>query len=110
MTSSTLELRVPAIRSVVIRGSTLTFELEDGRSVTAPLDWFPRLREGTDKERQNWQRIGAGYGVHWPDLDEDISVENMVLGQRSLESERSFQAWLDRRPKRRRPPGRSSSK
>lgn len=71
----------------------------------APVEWFPRLTHGTLRERRNWELIGAGFGVHWPDLDEDISVENMLLGQMSVESERSFRAWLDRRPKRRRSQG-----
>jgi hypothetical protein len=80
----------------------LTFELEDGRSVSAPLDWFPRLKEATSRERKNWKLVGAGFGVHWPDLDEDISVENMLMGQRSMESERSFQGWLAHRPRKKR--------
>ena len=100
MTSSNLELRVPAIQSVSVGRLRLTFELEDGRTVTAPLDWFPRLKQATAHERKNWELIGAGFGVHWPDLDEDISVENMLLGQRSMESERSFQNWLAKRAKR----------
>ncbi len=103
MTTSTLEFRIPAIRAVRITHSTLTFEAEDGRSVSAPQDWFPRVKAGTVKERENWSLIGAGYGVHWPELDEDISIEALLQGRRSLESERSFRAWLDRRPKRRRP-------
>lgn len=103
MTSSTLELQVPAIRSVSITRSTLTFEIEDGRSVSAPLNWFPRLEAATFKERGNWSLIGAGYGAHWPDLDEDVSIEALLLGRRSLEGARSFQTWLDQRPKRRKP-------
>jgi hypothetical protein len=100
MTSSTLELLVPTIRSVTVSHSTLTFEVEDGRSVSAPLDWFPRLNAGTAEERSHWTLIGAGYGVHWPDLDEDISIEALLAGRRSLESKRSFQAWLEQRSKR----------
>ena len=100
MTSSTLELLVPTIRSVTVTDSTLTFEVEDGRSISAPLDWFPRLNAGTVEERRHWRLIGAGYGVHWPDLDEDISVESLLAGRRSLEGERSFQSWLEQRSKR----------
>ena len=99
MTSSTLELLVPAIRSVTVTGSILTFEVEDGRSVSAPLDWFPRLQAGTVEERSHWTLIGAGYGAHWPDLDVDIRVESLLAGRRSLEGQRSFQAWLERRSK-----------
>jgi len=85
MTSSTLE-KTPAIAAV-------TIALQDGRTISAPLSWSPRLREGTPRERNNRQLIGAGFGVHWPDLDEDISVENLLLGQRSTESTRSLENW-----------------
>jgi hypothetical protein len=103
MTSSTLELTVPKICSVTVTHSTLTFEAEDGRAVSAPLDWFPRLKAGSDEERGRWMLIGAGYGVHWPDLDEDISIESLLAGKRSLEGEKSFQSWLDRRVNRSEP-------
>lgn len=105
MPTSTPELQTPGIRSVTVSKSTLTFLLEDGRTVSAPLSWFPRLEAATSRERSHWELIGIGCGVHWPDLDEDISVENLLKGQRSLESERSFRAWLAARPKRRRPRG-----
>jgi hypothetical protein len=94
---------VPTVHSVTITLSTLTFEVEDGRSVSAPLNWFPRLKAGTSEERSHWELIGAGFGVHWPDLDEDISIESLLADRRSLESERSFQEWLNRRPERSRP-------
>ncbi len=81
---------------VKVTDSSLTFKLSDGRTVTAPLVWYPRLLHGTRKERNNWE-IGSGVGVHWPDLDEDISVENLLKGQPSGESKKSFQRWLDQR-------------
>ena len=105
MTTSVPELDVPAVQSVSIGKHRLIFQLADGRAVIAPLEWFPRLVSGTVRERRNWELIGAGFGVHWPDLDEDISVENMIRGRRSQESPRSFQNWLEQRPKRRRPRG-----
>jgi hypothetical protein len=71
----------------------LTFTLRDGRIVSAPPAWFPRLREVTQRERENWRMIGAGYGVHWPDLDEDVSAESLLLGQPSMESTRSLENW-----------------
>ena len=71
----------------------------DGRNVTAPLAWFPRLQHGTAKERNNWRLIGRGEGIHWPDLDEDISVEGLMLGEPSSESQQSFQRWLQKRGK-----------
>jgi hypothetical protein len=71
----------------------LTFTLRDGRIVSAPLAWFPRLQEATQGERDDWRLIGAGYGVHWPDLDEDVSVESLLLGKGSMESTGSLENW-----------------
>ena len=65
-----------------------------------PLVWYPRLLHGKSEERNNWRLIGKGEGIHWPELDEDISVENVVLGQRSGESQRSFKQWLEERTAR----------
>jgi hypothetical protein len=97
MTSLPLE-KPPAIESVTFDPRMLTFTLRDGRIVNAPLAWFPRLQDGTRDERENWRLIGAGYGVHWPDLDEDVSVETLLLGQCSLKSTRSLENW--RAPRR----------
>jgi hypothetical protein len=76
---------------------TLIVVLSDGSEVRAPLSWHPRLRHGTDAERANWRLIGNGVGVYWPDLDEDIGVEGLVLGKRSRESEASLAGWLKSR-------------
>ena len=73
---------------------TLTVDLADGRSISVPVTWYPRLASGTPGERSNWRFIGRGEGIHWPDLDEDISVENLLSGARSGESQRSFKQWL----------------
>lgn len=81
---------------VKVTDDVLTFKLSDGRVISAPLDWYPRLVNGARKERNNWE-LGSGVGVHWPDLDEDISVENLLNGQPSGESKKSFQRWLDQR-------------
>jgi len=78
---------------VTINDLTLTFHLADGRSVSAPIEWYPRLAHGTPSERNRWELIGRGLGVHWPDLDEDISVENLLSGSPSGESQRSFAGW-----------------
>ncbi len=75
----------------------LTVDLADGRTISAPLAWYPRLLHGSVTERRNWRLIGEGEGIHWPDLDEDISVENLILGQPSGESQRSFKEWLETR-------------
>ncbi len=76
---------------------TLTVELADGRSLSVPIAWYPRLFHGSQQERENWELIGDGEGIHWPDLDEDISVEGLILGRSSGESQRSLQRWLDAR-------------
>ncbi len=54
--------------------------LEDGRAISAPLDWYPRLREATKQQRDHWEIAGAGYGIHWPEIDEDLSVDGLLRG------------------------------
>ena len=92
-----LEIRA---NRVEIDQETLKVDLVDGRSVSVPLAWYPRLMHGTHEQRSNWRLIGAGEGLHWPDLDEDISVENLILGKPSGESQRSFKQWLAERANR----------
>lgn len=75
----------------------LNVELSDGRVVSAPIAWYPRLAHGTRKERNEWRLIAGGRGVHWPDLDEDISVENLLAGKPSGESQASLKRWLEQR-------------
>ena len=87
------------VQDVHITEDTLTADLTDGRTISAPLVWFPRLVHGTPAERNNWE-IGSGIGIHWPDLDEDISVEGLLFGGPSRESGRSLQRWLDSRKQR----------
>jgi hypothetical protein len=93
MSTLTAEVRTQA---VVISDDSLTVDLVDGRTISVPLPWYPRLLHGTSEERNNWRLIGDGEGIHWPDLDEDISVENLLAGKLSGESQSSFQRWLDR--------------
>lgn len=76
----------------------LRVDLADGRTITVPLAWYPRFLHGLPEERDNWRLIGEGEGIHWPDLDEDISVENLLAGKPSGESQRSFKRWLEERP------------
>ena len=97
MNTLTTELREATVENVTVTRATLELELADGRTVTAPLAWYPRLLHGTARERANWRLIGGGEGVHWPHLDEDISVENVLLGHPSGESQRSFKQWLETR-------------
>ena len=94
MTSSPADVHTALAHSVDVTGDTLAVDLVDGRTVSVPLDWYPRLAHGSDSERQNWRLIGNGSGMHWPDLDEDISVESLLAGHRSGESQESLQRWL----------------
>ena len=82
---------------VVVTNETLTVELNDGRSLSVPLTWFPRLVHGTAAERRDWELTARGRGIHWPQLDEDISVEGLIAGNPSFESEGSIQRWLNAR-------------
>ena len=97
MNSSTVEMQVPTAVDAHVSDETLTVDLSDGRSISVPLAWYPRLTHGTPDERNNWRLIGNGRGIHWLDLDEDISVENLLAGQPSSESQMSFKRWLDQR-------------
>ena len=92
-----VELRTVATRHVSVTDDALIVDLADGRTVSVPLAWYPRLLHGSAAERQNWRLIGSGEGLHWPDLDEDISVENMLLGKASGESQSSLKRWLQQR-------------
>jgi len=85
------------VTHVAMTEDTLSVDLEDGRSISVPIGWYPRLEQGTAAERENVQISGAGYGLHWPDLDEDVGVEGLLLGMRSNESPESFLEWLGRR-------------
>ena len=87
-------------QAVTIDDDRITVDLYDGRSVSVPLAWYPRLVHGTLEERGNWRWIGDREGIHWPDLDEDVSIENLVLGEPSGESQESLRRWLDSRQQR----------
>ena len=97
MSTSLIELHVAPVTSVTVTDDALSVDLADGRTVTVPLAWYPRLLHGTPAERGHWRLVGRGEGMHWPELDEDISVENLLAGQPSGESQRSFQRWLTSR-------------
>lgn len=68
------------VRDVRLSKDTLAVDLMDGRTISVPLAWYPRLLAGTAKQRANWEVCGAGYGIHWPDLDEDLSTEGLLRG------------------------------
>ena len=96
-TSKAEAVEAATARNITITEEMLTVELSDGRIISVPLAWYPRLLHGKPEERANWRLIGDGEGIHWPDLDEDISVENLILGKPSGESQRSFKRWLEKR-------------
>jgi len=95
----TLRIDSSALEATEVRvtDDSLILELADGRSISAPLVWYPRILHGSPAERGNHRLIGGGEGVHWPDLDEDISVKGVLAGHASGESAKSFQKWLDSR-------------
>ncbi len=99
MSSSTVETREALAVDVEVNEDTLSVELSDGRTIAAPLAWYPRLEHGTREERNKWRLIGRGVGIHWPAIDEDISVANLLAGQPSAESQTSFKKWLAGRHK-----------
>ncbi len=92
---------VPLAHRVTVTQDTLTVDLNDGRTISAPLAWYPRLLHSTAAERKKWRLIGSGQGVHWEEIDEDISVEGLLAGKPSGESQTSFEKWLASRKRRR---------
>ncbi len=96
-----LELETePAAAAVEFSDTDLTVHLADGRSLTVPLAWYPRLAHGTPAERANWNLIAGGYAIEWPDLDEHIGTEGLLAGRRNGESEKSLGGWLAQRRRR----------
>lgn len=94
MIISQTEIAIPNAQHVSVTDNTLTVDLEDGRTLSAPLGWYPRLANATPEEREHWRLVGQGSGIHWDDIDEDISIEGLLLGKRSGESQGSFERWL----------------
>jgi hypothetical protein len=88
---------IPNAVSVLIDEDTLTVELDDGRTVSVPVAWYPRLLHASKNERSNWRLIGKGRGIHWENVDEDISVESILAGRPSGESQASLKKWLEAR-------------
>ncbi len=94
MTTLEISIDIPNVCDTRISDDTLTIDLEDGRTVSVPIAWYPRLMFATKKERENWRIIGTGLGIHWEEIDEDISVEALLLGRSSGESQTSLKKWL----------------
>jgi hypothetical protein len=101
MTTLVLE-KDPVAMNVGFSTREMTVELADGRRLVIPLTWYARLLNATKAERQNWQLLGNGYAIQWPDLDEHIGVESLLAGNASGESERSLKHWLAARTVQRR--------
>jgi hypothetical protein len=97
MNTSTIDPQEARALQVSVKDDELAVDLVDGRTVVVPLAWYPRLLHGTRQERNRWRLIGRGMGIHWPDLDEDISVEGLLAGRPSGESQRSLKRWLEAR-------------
>lgn len=97
MTTLAIEIEIPHAEGVAVTEDTLSVDLSDGRTISVPLAWFPRLVHATPEERNHWRLIGKGQGIYWEELDEDISVEGLLAGRPSGESQASFKKWLDRR-------------
>src|SRR5450759_2625348 len=100
MSTLAIEMEVPFDDNVTVSVDKLCVDLSDGRSISVPLTWYPRLLRATPAERKRWRLIGRGSGIHWDDLDEDISVEGLLAGKPSGESQASFSNWLAKRSSR----------
>lgn len=97
MNTRKTEIRFARAQQVTVTEDSLIVDLIDGRTISVPIVWYPRLLHGTMEERNNWELIGDGEGIHWPDIDEDISVEGLLVGYPSGESQRSLERWLEAR-------------
>ena len=89
----------PAAIQVKVYEEKLIVDLADGRSIAVPLSWYSRLLHSSQSERENWQLLGEGYAIEWPELDEHLGIEGLLAGKRSGESAKSFERWLAGRSK-----------
>ena len=96
MTTWVLEAEPSAV-DILFDTHVFTAKLDDGRALSIPLAWFPRLQHASPNERNNWRLLGNGYTVEWPDLDEHMRFEELLADRRSGESPQSFQHWLSQR-------------
>jgi hypothetical protein len=101
MNTSSIPTEIAEARAqqVSLTDDALVVDLVDGRTIAIPLTWYPRLAHGSPAERSHWRLIGEGEGMHWPDLDEDISVEGLLAGRRSGETQASLRRWFESRRK-----------
>jgi hypothetical protein len=94
MSTSAVEIQEARAQSVEVREDSLVVDLVDGRTISVPLAWYPRLWHGSQPERLHFEIIGDGAYIHWPDLDEDLTVSGILAGRRSGESPESLKKWL----------------
>jgi Protein of unknown function (DUF2442) len=97
MNSSAIETQEPRAQQIAISEDSLSVDLRDGRTIIVPVIWYPRLWYGTAEERSNFEILSDGTLIHWPDLDEDLSVSGILAGRRSGESQKSLKRWLEER-------------
>jgi len=93
MTTLVIEKELVVV-NVTVTDEKLMVDLDDGRGLVVPLEWYPRLVYASPEERSNWQLLGDGYAIEWPDLDEHIGIEGLLAGRRSGERKKSFERWL----------------
>ncbi len=101
MSTFAIQIEEARARSVKVTEDSLTVDLLDGRTITVPLAWYPRLWYGTAEERSKVEIDGDGEYLHWPELDEDLTVMGLLAGRKSGESQRSLKAWLEQRGQKR---------
>jgi hypothetical protein len=92
-----IEIQEASAQQVTVSKDSLTVDLMDGRTLIVPLVWYPRLWYGTTEERERFEITGDGTLIHWPDLDEDLSISGLLAGRRSGESQQSLKRWLEER-------------
>ena len=97
MSTSANEVIKPCATNVDVTADTINIELSDGRGISVPLSWYPRLEHASPDERKMWELLGSGLGIHWPEIDEDISIEALIVGKPSNESQDSLNKWLESR-------------
>src|SRR3989442_570126 len=100
MRTFVVDIEGPNAERVTVTEDTLSVDLSDGRTISVPLSWYPLLLHASQKERRTWRLIGKGQGIHWEGVDEDVSVEGLLAGKPSAESQSSFAAWLAARTSR----------
>lgn len=99
MSISAIELGAPRAIGVSVSEDAFSVELADGRTLAVPVSWYPRLVHASEAERANWRLNGNGSGIHWPDIEEDVSIEGLLAGRPSQEAQKSLNRWLSERRK-----------